>query len=227
MTETTLSTIWIVEDHDRLRQTLGEAMTLAGATTVRLFASCEAALAAFPGPGSSGLSGLSGLSGSSPQVIILDIGLPGMSGIDGIARFKVLAPACHIIMFSVFDDLARVFNAICAGASGYLLKSETLERIVGAVQEVLHGGAPMSPEIARSVLDRFSRLRPSTGAVELSERERDVLRLLADGLTKKEISTKLDLSLHTVDNYVRRIYAKLHVNTLGGAVAKALREGLV
>ncbi len=95
------------------------------------------------------------------------------------------------------------------------------------MQEVLHGGAPMSPEIARSVLDRFSRLRPSTGAVELSERERDVLRLLADGLTKKEISTKLDLSLHTVDNYVRRIYAKLHVNTLGGAVAKALREGLV
>ena len=150
-----------------------------------------------------------------------------MSGIDGIARFKVLAPACHIIMFSVFDDPGRVFNAICAGASGYLLKSETLERIVGAVQEVLHGGAPMSPEIARSVLDRFSRLRPSIGAVELSQRERDVLRLLADGLTKKEISTKLDLSLHTVDNYVRRIYAKLHVNTLGGAVAKALREGLV
>lgn len=224
MTETTLSTIWIVEDHDRLRQTLGEAMTLAGATTVRLFASCEAALAAFPGPGSSSSSGSSG---SSPQVIILDIGLPGMSGIDGIARFKVLAPACHIIMFSVFDDPARVFNAICAGASGYLLKSETLERIVGAVQEVLHGGAPMSPEIARSVLDRFSRLRPSIGAVELSQRERDVLRLLADGLTKKEISTKLDLSLHTVDNYVRRIYAKLHVNTLGGAVAKALREGLV
>lgn len=215
MTATTVTTIWIVEDHDRLRQTLGEAMTLAGATSVRLFASCEAALAGSPAHA------------DSPQVIILDIGLPGMSGIDGIARFKALSPACHIIMFSVFDDPARVFDAICAGASGYLLKSESLERIVGAVQEVLRGGAPMSPEIARSVLDRFSRLRPSTGAVELSERERDVLRLLADGLTKKEISIKLDLSLHTVDNYVRRIYAKLHVNTLGGAVAKALREGLV
>ena len=167
------------------------------------------------------------ISHAKPELIILDLGLPGMSGLEGLRRFKEATPSTEILIFTVFDDRERVFEAICAGASGYLLKSESLERIVAAVREVKSGGAPMTPEIARIVLDRFSRLKPARSDIELSTRERDVLRLLADGLTKKEIASKLGLSLHTVDNYLRRIYGKLHVNTLGGAVAKALRDGLL
>lgn len=211
----TKTNIWLVEDHRPLRLTLREALELSEGARVQDFSNCEAALAALT------------KATAHPEVIILNLGLPGMSGLEGLRRFKEAAPSTEILIFTVFDDRERVFEAICAGASGYLLKSESLERIVAAVREAKSGGAPMSPEIARSVPDRFSQLKPTQSAIEISTRERDVLRLLADGLTKKEIADKLDLSLHTVDNYLRRIYGKLHVNTLGGAVAKALRDGLL
>ena len=162
-----------------------------------------------------------------PDVIILDIGLEGMSGLEGIRRFKERFPSVEIVMFTVYDDPERIFEAVCAGASGYLLKSEPLERIVGAVEEVLRGGSPMTAEIARLILNRFNRLGATASTTDLSEREREVLRAMADGLVKKEIADRLDISVHTVDTYTRRLYRKLHVNTLGGAVAKALREGLV
>ncbi len=206
--------IWVVEDHDRLRGTLREAIGLSIAGKIEAFADCESALAALP-------------AGPAPEVILLDLGLPGMSGLEGLRRFKESVPAAEIVVFTVFDDRAKVFQAICAGASGYLLKSEPMDRVLSAIREVRHGGAPMTPEIARLVLDRFSKMPAPSGEVALSERERDVLRLLADGLTKKELADRLDLSVHTVDNYLRRIYRKLHVNTLGGAVAKALRDGLL
>ncbi len=205
--------IWIVEDHDRLRETLVEILRDSGLGGVAAFANCEAALAEKVA--------------RDPGAILLDLGLPGISGIEGARRFKERFPACEIVMFTVFDDREKVFAAICAGASGYLLKSEPPERIVAAIREVLAGGSPMTPEVARLLVERFSRLRPSEGEAKLSDRETEVLRCLVDGLAKKEIADRLDLSVHTVDNYVRRIYRKLHVNTLGGAVAKALREGLV
>lgn len=207
--------IWLVEDHRPLRLTLREALEISEGASVRDFSTCEAALAALT------------KATARPEVIILDLGLPGMSGLEGLRRFKEATPSTEILIFTVFDDRERVFEAICAGASGYLLKSESLDRIVSAVREVKCGGAPMTPEIARSVLDRFSQLKPTQSAIEITPRERDVLRLLAEGLTKKEIANKLNLSQHTVDNYLRRIYGKLHVNTLGGAVAKALRDGLL
>ena len=212
----TSSVVWIVEDHPDLRTTLQEALEVSACGHVEAFASCEASLKELQTPNT-----------PRPDVIILDIGLPGMSGLEGLSKYKDLSPATDIVMFTVFDDRQRVFEAICAGASGYLLKSEPLERIVAAVEEVTAGGAPMTAEIARSVLNRFSQLAPSKTDSDLSDREREVLTLLADGLTKKEIAVRLALSLHTVDNYVRRIYTKLHVNTVGGAVAKAIREGLV
>lgn len=217
-----MSPIWIIEDHRRLRETVREALELAGEETVATFPSCEKAIAALDA------------SQAGPGVMLLDLGLPGMSGLEGLRRFKQRIPAAEIIVFTVFDDRERVFDAICNGASGYLLKSESLERIVAAVEEARRGGSPMSPEVARFVIDRFSRLRvtpPGGGdppiAESLSEREREVLRLLADGLVKKEVATRMNISLYTVDNYVRRIYAKLHVNTLGGAVARAIRDGIV
>jgi len=208
-------TIWLIEDHRPLRRTLREALELSEGKTVQDFSNCEDALAAMA------------KDTAAPDVIILDLGLPGMSGLEGLRRFKEAAPATEILIFTVFDDRERVFDAISSGASGYLLKSEPLDRIVAAVREVRRGGSPMTPEIARSVLDRFNQMKSAKSDIDLSTRERDVLRHLADGLTKKEIADKLDLSQHTVDNYLRRIYGKLHVNTLGGAVAKALRDGLL
>lgn len=205
--------VWIVEDHDRLRETLREVLELEGVGNIAVFPSCEPALATDAPP--------------DPDAIVLDLALPGISGIEGARRFKERFPACEIIVFTVFDDREKVFGAICAGASGYLLKSDPPERIASAVREVLAGGSPMTPEIARMLVERFSRTPAGSATVAISDREQEVLRLLVDGLAKKEIAARLDLSIHTVDNYVRRLYRKLHVNTLGGAVAKALREGLV
>jgi DNA-binding NarL/FixJ family response regulator len=204
--------VWIVEDHGRLRESLREVVA-DSVSEVATFASCEEALDEKPG--------------QPPGVIILDIGLEGMSGLEGIGRFKERFPEVEIVMFTIHDDPERIFKAVCAGASGYLLKSEPLERIATAVEEVLRGGSPMTSEVARLLLERFNRLGASTSTTELSDRERETLHLLVEGLGKKEIADRLDISLHTVDTYVRRIYKKLHVNTLGGAVAKALREGLV
>lgn len=205
--------VWIIEDHDRLRATLREVLELEGLGCLATFASCEEALASATPP--------------DPAAIVLDLALPGIPGVEGARRFKERFPACEIVVFTVFDDREKVFEAICAGASGYLLKSDPPERIASAVREVLAGGSPMTPEIARMLVERFSRMPAGPATVAISEREQEVLRLLVDGLAKKEIAARLDLSIHTVDNYVRRLYKKLHVNTLGGAVAKALREGLV
>ena len=214
MTAKNPNAIWIVEDHELLRESLREVVEeTAIAAEVSVFGSCEDALARE--------------GDEEPAAIILDIGLPGLSGLEGIRAFKERFPEVEIVMFTVHDEAERVFEAVCAGASGYLLKSEPLERIAAAVEEVLRGGSPMTPEVARLMLDRFSQLGPRSSDVELSEREREVLRAMVDGLAKKEIADRLDISIHTVDTYTRRIYRKLHVNTLGGAVAKALREGLV
>ncbi len=206
--------IWLIEDHAPLRESLRELFEASGEFSARTFASCEDALRGID-------------RGESPDVMILDIGLPGMSGLEGLKHFKERLPELSILIFTVFDDRKRIFEAICAGASGYLLKLESPDRIVAAVAEIQRGGWPMTPEIAGSVLDRFSRLGPAKSDIDLSDREREVLGLIVEGLARKQIADELKISVHTVDSYVRRIYEKLHVNTLGGAVAKALREGLV
>lgn len=208
--------IWVIEDHARLRATVCEALVAADAGRARGFAACEPALAA--------LELADAESSPPPDVILLDLGLPGMGGVAGLARFKAVAPAAEIIVFTIADDEARVLECVRAGASGYLLKSEPLERIVAAVAEVRRGGAPLTPEIARSVLDFVGRPREAAPADSLSEREQEVLRLVADGLTKRQIALRLGLSQHTVDNYIRRIYAKLEVNSLGAAVARGLQR---
>jgi DNA-binding NarL/FixJ family response regulator len=208
--------VWLIEDHADSRRVL--ARVLNQTTTIECpcaFATCEEALAALR-------------SAPAPQVILLDVGLPGMSGIEGITHLKALAPGLHIIVLTVFDDQDKVFKAICAGASGYLLKSADEDAIAEAVHDVLRGGAPINSRIARMVLSMF----PSRAAVPrqdygLSAREREVLELMVQGLLKKEIADRLALSYHTVDNHLRSIYAKLQVHTRGSAVAKAVAEHLV
>ena len=145
----------------------------------------------------------------------------------GIRLIKERAPKALVVILTVFEDDGKVFQAICAGAAGYLLKTSSGTDITQAVRDALAGGSPMNPRIARRVLDMFSKLAPKQNDYGLSEREKEILLLMTTGLIKKEIADKLTLSVHTVDTYLRRIYEKLAVNTRTGAVAKALKEGLV
>jgi DNA-binding NarL/FixJ family response regulator len=164
--------------------------------------------------------------GVVPDVVLVDVELPGLNGIEAVRRIKAMSPATRIIMLTVFDDHDKIFKAICAGASGYLLKTSPVEKIVESIRDVYAGGAPMTPRVAHSVLDMFSRLLVPQRDYGLTAREQRILELMTEGLIKKEIADQLSLSYHTVDTHLRNIYAKLHVNTRSGAVAKALKERL-
>ena len=210
-----MNTIWIIEDHAAFRRTLVRVLnTETGLQCTRDFDSCEKALAALAHD-------------EAPGLILLDVGLPGMSGLDGIRLLKERAPKSLVVILTVFEDDDKVFQAICAGAAGYLLKTSSATDITQAVRDALAGGSPMTPRIARRVLDMFSKFAPKQSDYGLSDREKEILLLMTTGLIKKEIADKLTLSIHTVDTYLRRIYEKLEVNTRTGAVAKALKEGLV
>ena len=166
----------------------------------------------------------------APDVVLLDINLPGLDGIEAVRRFKAVSPDLLVLMLTVFDDNERVFDAICAGANGYLLKTASIAEIVQALREASAGGAPMSPAIARKVLEMFGRFGGggvSRDRATLTSRELEVLKALAHGRSMSEISAQLNISYHTVDTHLRHIYAKLHVHSATAAVADAAREGLV
>jgi DNA-binding NarL/FixJ family response regulator len=208
-------TVWLIEDNATFRRTVMRALDQEeGFHCLGGFSSCEDALAALTRQ-------------PAPQAILLDIGLPGMSGLEGIARLRERAPQTKIIVLTVFEDEDKIFRAICAGASGYLLKTAPVEEIAHAIRDALAGGAPMNGRIARRVLDMFARFAPVRGDYGLTARETQILESMVKGKTKKEIAALLDLSFHTVDTHLRNIYQKLEVNTRTGAVAKALKEKLV
>lgn len=207
--------IWIVEDNDLLRESIALIINQAPGLHCPLdVATCEEALLALD-------------DGAVPEIILLDIGLPGMSGIEGIAPIHARSPSTQVLMLTVHKDSDNVFEALCAGASGYLLKPASPARIVEAIEDVRRGDTPMSPQIARKVLDMFTRLAVRPKDYGLSQREREVLHLLVDGLTQKRIAERLFLSEHTINTHIRNIYAKLHVHSRSGAVVKALRERLI
>jgi DNA-binding NarL/FixJ family response regulator len=164
----------------------------------------------------------------SPDVVLMDIGLPGMSGIEAIGQLKRDHPRVEIVVLSVFEDDGNVFRAICAGASGYIAKPAMPQQLLEAVEHAFGGGTPMSPHIARKVLEMFKQNAPPPRAdYHLTPREFEVLELLVNGDDYKSIAEKLFLSLFTIRAHIRNIYDKLHVHTKSQAVSKALKENVV
>src|SRR5262245_44695180 len=171
---------------------------------------------------------LPGLAAHAPEVLLLDVGLPGMSGIEGIRVLGERHPAMAIIMLTVYDDDARIFDALCAGASGYLLKNTPPARLLEGVQEAAGGGAPMSPEVARRVVALFREFHPPSRAdYELTPHESRLLKMLVEGHNYKTAAAELGVTVNTVSYHVRHVYEKLQVHSRSEAVAKALRERVV
>lgn len=207
--------VWVVEDNAFLRDTVAELLDRSPGMGCALAAgTCEEALDALR-------------RGKVPQVVLMDLGLPGMTGIEGIGRIKAISPASAIVVLTVHEDDDRVFEAICAGASGYLLKPASAEEIVQAVATAVRGASPMNAFIARKVLTMFTRNARPRADHGLTDREREILQLLIEERSQKQIAQALTLSPHTVDTHLRNIYAKLHVHSRSGAVAKALQDRIV
>ncbi|GAB4419011.1 MAG: response regulator transcription factor [Bacteroidia bacterium] len=166
---------------------------------------------------------------AAPDVVVMDISMPGKDGIAATREIKADFPGVRILMQTVFEDEGRIFDAIYAGASGYILKNSSGDAIVQAIRDVHAGGSPMTPVVAAKVLDKFRLTPPLPESIDyqLSAREKEVLALLVQGLSYKMIAARLDISYHTVDAHIRKIYDKLHVHSLGEAVGKALRNRLV
>ncbi|MDZ4810618.1 MAG: response regulator transcription factor [Bacteroidota bacterium] len=160
-----------------------------------------------------------------PDVVLMDIDLPGNSGIQGVSMIKEARPQTSIIMYTVFEDNEKLFQCLCAGANGYLLKKTPPSKLMGAITEVMEGGAPMSPSIARKVLETFQTGK--TNHYFLSAREIEVLQLLIKGYSAKMIAAELGIAFDTARFHLKNIYAKLHVNCGKEAIVKALGEHIV
>ncbi len=207
--------VWVVEDDPTFRRSLQELLrSTPGMRCEHTFRRCEDALVALKDKG-------------PPEIMLVDIGLPGMSGIEGIRKMKDLSPATEFVVLTVHEERQNVFDAICAGATGYLVKNLPSETIVEKIRESARGGAPMDPLIARRVLELVTGQGGRGDAYGLTDREQEILTLMVKGLTRVDIAEKLFISPPTVNTHSRNIYQKLHVHTRGGAVAKALKERLV
>jgi DNA-binding NarL/FixJ family response regulator len=202
----------IVEDDDWIRSNLaGEIARSKGFECVGAYATGEEALNALPQ--------------RPPDVVLMDINLPGMDGIECVRQVKMLVPDAQILMLTVYEDSDKIFNSLLAGASGYLLKRTPQAEILAAVADVYRGLSPMSGHIARKIVQYFNqRGRAAEELDRLSKREREVLDLLARGIAYKEIADALGLSIDTVRMHIKSIYSKLHVHSRGEAVAKYLHR---
>ena len=207
--------VGIIEDQSKIREGLRSLIDgTDGYRCVCSFGSMEEALAK--------------IDRELPDVLLLDIGLPGMSGIEGIRRIKDLHPGLSVLMLTVYDDDQRIFDALCAGASGYLLKKTPPARLLECLQEVMGGGAPMSPDVARRVVALFREIRPPAEAGhQLTPHEIRILKLLVEGYNYKTAADELDVSINTIRFHMRSIYEKLQVHSKSEAVSKALRHRIV
>jgi len=169
-----------------------------------------------------GVSAVSELPKERPNVVLMDINLPGINGIEGVRRLKPLLPDTQFVMLTVYEDADHIFQALAAGASGYLLKQVPRDQLLTALRDVHDGGSPMTSKIARKVVQAFQASGAATAeTAELAPREQELLDLLARGYLYKEIADAMSISVGTVNTYIRRIYEKLHVRSRAQAVAKA------
>jgi DNA-binding NarL/FixJ family response regulator len=204
-------TVSIVEDNDALRQTLARYLNTRGFRCASAHGSAEDALRELPQV--------------RPNVVLMDINLPRKTGIECVAELKALAPASKCIILTSFEDADLIFQALAAGALGYLLKGVRPARLLESIREVHEGGSPMSGQIARKVVAYFQKpVRPPQNEAQLSDREQQVLDCLVKGLLYKQIAAQMGISLGTVRTYLQRIYEKLHVHTRTEAVVKFLQH---
>jgi DNA-binding NarL/FixJ family response regulator len=202
----------IVEDKDGFRESLALMLSEApGFSCPHTYGTAEEALQGIPS--------------APPDVVLMDINLPGISGVECVRRLRQIAPQVRVIMLTVYENTENIYAALKAGASGYILKRTSPAKLLEAIQDVVDGGAPMSSAIARKVVQSFQEAPPAAATVEnLSSREQEVLDMLAKGYLYKEISDQLQLGLGTIKTYVRRIYEKLHVQSRTEAVVKYLSQ---
>jgi DNA-binding NarL/FixJ family response regulator len=205
--------IIIFEDNDFLREGISHLLMLRDEFEV-------------VGSFSSGLLAQEKVRDLNPDLVLMDIEMPGGSGVEAVKAIRTLNQRCQIIMLTVFDDQGHVFEALQAGANGYLLKRHASDRLISAIEDVLSGGAPMSPSIARLVIENMRNARATQG-YNLSDREKEILRSLALGNSFKMIAADLGISLETVRTHIKKIYEKLHVHSQVEAVSKAFQEKLV
>ena len=205
----------LIEDHADFRESVSMVLEERGGyQCVGGFSTMEDALEAFRG-------------GLKADLVLSDLGLPGMSGIDGIRKIREILPEARVLVLTAFTDKAKVFAALEAGAHGYLVKAGSAVRLMETLEEVLAGGTPLDPKIAGMILQTFRKLSPIPEAESLSGRECEVLQLSAKGLNRQEIADELKLSQHSVTEYIKRSFDKLHVRSLPAAVSEAIRRGFL
>jgi DNA-binding NarL/FixJ family response regulator len=205
----------LIEDHADFRESVSMVLEERGGyQCVGGFSTMEDALEAFR-------------CGLVADLVLSDLGLPGMSGIVGIRKVRELLPEARVLVLTAFTDKAKVFAALEAGAHGYLIKAGSATRLMETLEEVLSGGTPLDPKIAGMILQTFRQLSPIPDAESLSGRECEVLQLAAKGLTRQEIADELTLSTHSVTEYIKRSFDKLHVRNLPSAVSEAIRRGFL
>ena len=210
---------WIVEDHDTFRRSLQRlCVSERGLAPAHAFANGETMLSALKHASMD----------EKPDVLLLDVGLPGRSGLEIIGDVHKLAPDCRIVILTVFEDEEKISRAISAGASGYLVKTSRAETVVESIHEAAQGGSPMAPNVAASVVKMLAKLtKPAAQPIALSPRELDLLKLLVEGLTAKEIADRMQVSIHTTSTHTRNLVTKLNVHSRAAAVARALKDRMV
>ncbi|MCK9407987.1 MAG: response regulator transcription factor [Bacteriovoracaceae bacterium] len=207
--------VWVVEDNVLFQKNIVELINdQSDMECEGIFASCEEAIASL------GVV-------SKPDVILHDIGFERMNGITSVGIIKGKIPATQIIMFTVFEDSDSIFDALCAGATGYIVKSSSETMIIQSIHDVLAGGSPMNPTIARKAIDMFKRMHNVPKEYGLSSREREILEQIIHGFGNKHIAERFNVSHHTIDAHLRNIYEKLQVHSRTEAAIKALKERLV
>lgn len=210
--------VWIVEDHDILRKNLQRLCAPArNLRCTHAFANAESMLLILRETPPA----------DRPRVLLMDVGLPGRSGLEALEDVLAIAPDCRVVILTVFEDERKISTAISRGACGYLIKTARPEEIVAAIHDAARGGSPMSPKTAASVVKLLADLTKTKSPVSLSPREREMLACIVEGLTAKEIAARTGVSIHTIDTHTRHLFKKLGVRSRAAAVARALREGMV